>query len=142
VCTRPIDRQELPRSGHATQIDYPAIRETRTRSDNQIPHRTRHEDLARAGLTENPRRDVHGYPPDIGLQQFALTRVDAFADLDSQLLGVIAQCLGAADGLRRAVERGEVAVPGALHHRAAESFDEIGRDLAETHQDGPPALIA
>ena len=33
-----------------------------------------------------------------------------------------AQGLGAADGLRRAVERGEVTVAGAIDHRAAESF--------------------
>ena len=41
---------------------------------------------------------------------------------DAQCLGVSAQGLGAADGLRRAVERGEVAVAGALDHRAAETF--------------------
>jgi len=49
------------------------------------------------------------------------------ADLDAQCLGVSAHGLGASDGLRWAVERGEVAVAGALHHRAAESADQ--RDL-------------
>ena len=65
-------------------------------------------------------------PADVGVQQFTLAGVDACADLDAQGLGVSVQGLGAADGLRRAVERGEVAVAGALDHRAAEAF-RVGR---------------
>ncbi len=61
-------------------------------------------------------------PPMSACQQFALAGVDARADLDAQPFGVGAQCLGAPDGLRRAVEGDEVAVAGALHHRAAESL--------------------
>ena len=45
---------------------------------------------------------------------------------DAQRLGLSAQRLGAADSLRRAVERGEMAVAGALDHRAFEPL----RDLA------------
>ena len=62
--------------------------------------------------------------------------------LDTQCLGVNAQRLGAADGLRRAVEAGEVAIAGALDHRAAESFREFGGDLTEAMQYRPPPLIA
>jgi hypothetical protein len=46
--------------------------------------------------------------PDVVVEQFALAGVDAGADLDAQGFGLGAQRLGAADGLRRAVERGEV----------------------------------
>ena len=67
-----------------------------------------------AGLAEDPRRDVHREPPDVGVEQFALAGVDARADLDTQCFGVGAQGFRAADGLRRAVERDEVAVAGAL----------------------------
>ena len=63
---------------------------------------------------QDPRRDVYGDPPDVGVEQFALAGVDAGADLDAQCLGLSAQRLGAADGLCRAVERHEVAVAGAL----------------------------
>ena len=94
-----------------------------------------------AGLAEDARRDVYRDPTDVVVQQFALAGVDAGADLDAQCLGVSAQRLGAADGLRRAVERGEVAVAGALHHRAAESLREVGGDLTKAVQHRPPPLV-
>ena len=74
--------------------------------------------------------------------KLALAGVDASADLDAQRLGVIAQGLGAADGLRRAVERGEVAVAGAFDHRATESFREVSSDLTKAVQHRPPSLVA
>ena len=58
------------------------------------------------------------------------------------MFGVGAQCLGAADGLRRAVERGQVAVAGALDHRAAELLREVGGDLTKAVQHRAPPLIA
>jgi hypothetical protein len=116
-----IDRQQLPGAGHATQLDAATILEARARADDQVTHGAGHENVARPCLPEDPRRDVYREPPDIGPQQFALPGVDASADLDAQCLGVSPQGLGAADGLPRAVERGEVAVAGALDHRAAES---------------------
>ena len=64
---------------------------------------------------------------DIGVQEFALAGVYADTDLDPQRLGLLAQRLGTPDGLRRTVERHEVSVAGALHHRAPERFDGIPR---------------
>src|SRR5262249_59266713 len=87
-------------------------------------------------------RDVQAAPADAVVPQFALAGVNASADLDTQCLGVSAQRLGAADGLRRAVERDEVAVAGALHHRAAESLRELRGDLVEPVQHRTPPLIA
>ena len=81
-------------------------------------------------------------PPMSVVEQFALAGVDAGADLDTQCFGVGAQGFGAADGLRRAVERDEVAVAGVLHHRAAESFREVGGDLTKALQHRPPPLVA
>ena len=81
-------------------------------------------------------------PPDVVVEQFAFAGVDAGADLDAQRLDVRAQRLGAADGLRRAVEGGEVAVAGVLHHRAAESFREVGGDLTKALQHRTPPLVA
>ena len=83
------------------------------RADDQVTHGARDEDFAGAGLAEDARRDVYGDPADVVVEQFALAGVDAGADLDAQRLGIRAQRLGAADGLRRAVERDEVAVAGA-----------------------------
>ena len=68
--------------------------------------------------------------------------MDASADLDAQCLGVSTQRLGAADGLRRAVEGGEVAVTGALDHRAAEALREVGGDLTKAVQHRAPPLVA
>ena len=81
-------------------------------------------------------------PPDVVVQQFAFAGVDAGADLDAQCLGVSTQGLGAADGLRRAVEGGEVAVAGALDHRAAEPLREVGGDLTKAVQHRAPPLVA
>ena len=35
------------------------------------------------GVAEDPRRDVHGDPADVGIQQFALTGVDGSTNLDA-----------------------------------------------------------
>lgn len=58
-----IDCQEFPGAGHAAQLDVAAILETRARADDQVAHGARNEDLAGAGVTEDPRRDVDGEPP-------------------------------------------------------------------------------
>lgn len=101
-----IHREELPGAGHATQLDAAAVLEANARPDDQVTHRARDEDFSGASLTADPSGDVCRNAPDIGVQQLALAGVDADADLDTQYLGVSAQRLGAADGLRRAVERG------------------------------------
>jgi hypothetical protein len=113
-----IDRQELPGAGHATQLNTAAVLEARARADDQVTNGAGDEDFAGAGLAEDPRRDVYREAPNVGVQQFAFAGVDAGADLDAQGLGVSTQGLSAADGLRRTVEGGEVAVAGALDHRA------------------------
>src|SRR5271155_1499452 len=114
-----IDRQQLPGAGHATQLDAAAVLEARARADDQVTHGAGDEDFTRSSVAEDARRDVYCNAPDVAVQQFALAGVDASADLDAQCLGVSTQGLGAADGLRRAVEGGEVAVTVALDHRAA-----------------------
>jgi len=108
--------QQLPGAGHATQLDAAAILEARARAHDQVPDRAVDKDFAHPGLAEDARRDVYRDPPDVGAQQFALAGVDAGPDLDTQCFGVSAQSLCTADRLRRAVERDEVAVAGALHH--------------------------
>jgi hypothetical protein len=134
------DRQQLPGAGHAAQLDAAAVLKAGPRADDQITYGARHEDLVRA-LAADPRGDVDRDPPDVGVEQFALAGMDASADLDARCLDIRAQGLGAADGLRRAVERGQVAVPGVLHHRAAESFGEVGDDLTKALQHRTPPLV-
>ena len=46
-----------------------------------------------SGVAEDPRRDVHGDPSNVVVEQFALAGVDASADLDAQCLGVSLQRL-------------------------------------------------
>ena len=64
-------------------------------------------------MRQDPRRDVHGDPADIVADQFALSSVDADADLDSQRFRIGTQRLGTTDRVRRSLERGEMAVAGA-----------------------------
>ena len=137
-----FDRQELPAAGHTTQLDAAAVLEAGARADDQVTHGARDEDFTGAGLVADPRRDVYGDPSDVGVHQFALAGVDAGADLEAQRFSICAERLGAADGLRGAVERSEVAITGVLHHSAAESFGEVGGDLIEPVQHRPPPLIA
>ena len=120
-----IDRHELPGAGYPAQLDAAAVLEPGARADDQVTDGARDEDFAGAGLAEDARRDVDGEPPDVVAQEFALAGVDGRADLDTQCFGVSAHGLGAADGLRRAVECDEVAVAGVLHHRAAETSREL-----------------
>jgi hypothetical protein len=126
--------KELPGAGHAAQLDAAAVLEARARADDQVTHCAGDKDFPGAGLAADPRRDVYGTAPDVAVEQLAFAGVDAGADTDAQCLGVSAQGLGAADGLRRTVERGEVAVAGALDHCAAESLREVGGDLTEAVQ--------
>jgi hypothetical protein len=93
-------------------------------------------------VAEDARRDVYRDPPDVSVEQFALAGMDACADLDAQHLGFSAQRLGAADGLRRPVERGQVTIAGALDHRAAETLREVGGDLTKALKHRPPPLVA
>src|SRR6201987_4095624 len=102
-----IDGKQLPDTGHTAHLDAAPLLEARARTDDQVTHGARDEDLAGTGLAKDPRRDVYGNSPDVSVDQFALAGVDASADLDAQRLGVSAQGLGAADRLRRTVERVE-----------------------------------
>src|SRR5215207_8315003 len=137
-----INRQELPGAGYSAQLDAAAVLEAGARADHQVPDRAVDKDFAHLGLTEDARRDVYGDPTDVVVAQFALTGVNASADLDTQCLGVRTQGLGAADGLRRAVERDQVAVARALHHCAAESLRELRGYLVEPVQHRTPPLVA
>jgi hypothetical protein len=78
-----IDRQQLPGAGHTTQLDAAAVLEAGARPDDQVTHGAGDEDVAGAGLGEDPRRDVYRDSPDVGVQQLALAGVDASADLEA-----------------------------------------------------------
>ena len=88
--------------------------EARARADDQVTHGARHEDFPAPAWPTIRAAMCTAIPPMSAAQQFALAGVNASADLDTQCLGVSTQGLGAADGLRRAVKRDEVAVAGAL----------------------------
>ena len=132
----------MPSAGHSAQLDAAAVVKARARAEDEVTHRAGDEDFASAGLPEYPRGDVYGDSAYVRVEQFALTRMDAGADPDAQCLGASAQRLGAVDGLRRAVERGEVAVAGALDHRAFEPWGELPRDFIKALQYRTPPLVA
>ena len=92
-------------------------------------------------MAEDARRDVYRDASDVGVHEFALTGVNADADFDTQLFGIVTQRLRAPDGLGRTVKCHEVAVAGALDHRPAESVRGFGGDLAEALEHDTPSLI-
>ena len=75
-----IDGQELPGARHSAQLDASVVFEPRARAYDQVTHGAGDEDVAGACLAADPGRDVHGDPPDVGVQQFAFAGVDACAD--------------------------------------------------------------
>ena len=128
--------------GTPPQLDAAAVVKARARADDEVTHGAGDEDFASGGLPEDPRGDVYGDPAYVRVEQFTLARMDGGADPDAQCLGLCAQRLGAADGLRRAVERGEVAVAGALDHRAFKPLRELARDFIEAVQYRTPPFVA
>src|SRR5439155_24751591 len=98
--------------------------------------------LARPCLRHDPRRDVDGDAADVVAHEFALSGVNAGADLDPQRFRVSAQRLGAADRVRGSVERGAMAVAGALDDGSAEAFGEALGDFTEPLQERAPAVVA
>ena len=129
------------RARHATRRR--AVLEARARADDQVTDRAGDKDVAGAGLAEDPRGDVHRDPrcrrPAVRTRRCGCRRGSR-----AQCLGVGTQRLGAADGLRRAVERGEVAVAGALppcRRRRCASSAVISPKRASTarHRSSPAA---
>ena len=109
-----IDRHELPGAGYPAQLDAAAVLEPGARADDQVTDGARDEDFAGAGLAEIRAAMWTASPPMSSPRSSHSPVWMAGADLDTQCFGVSAHGLGAADGLRRAVECDEVAVAGVL----------------------------
>jgi hypothetical protein len=76
-----VQLQQFPATWDSAQFDDAAVHESRPGADNQVADGT--------GLAEDPRRNVHRDPADVGIHQFALAGVNADADLDAQFLGIV-----------------------------------------------------
>src|SRR5689334_4301222 len=105
----------LPTTGNAAQLHQTPFVEAGTRTDYEVTNRSRDEDVARAGVTEDPCHDVYSDPSDIGLHQFTLAGVDADADFDAEILSIVTKGFRAPNSLRRPPERDQVTVIGAFH---------------------------
>src|SRR6187431_2943747 len=109
---------------------------------DQVLDRARHEHLAGAGLRRDPRADVDGDAADLRAHHLALAGVHAGTQLEPQRPGAFADRLGATDGARRAVERGEETVARGIDLAAAESLELAAGDAVERIEDGVPARVA
>jgi hypothetical protein len=84
-----VQLQQFPAIWDSAQFHDAAVHESRPGADNQVADGARYEDFARTGLAEDPRRNVHRDPADVGIHQFALAGVNADADLDAQFVGIV-----------------------------------------------------
>ena len=78
-----------------------------------------------------------GRSANVVAHEFALSGVNAGADLDPQRFRVSAQRLGAADRVRGSLERGEMAVTGALDDGSPKAFGEALGNFTESLQERP-----
>jgi hypothetical protein len=104
-----------------------AIVEVEAGSDNQILDRARDKDLAGSGLRSDPGCDVDREAGDVIGEDFDLTDVEPGADLQPELLDLVADSGRAADRPGRAVERGEESVADDLDLDPAETVERASR---------------
>src|SRR5207302_9396964 len=88
------------------------------------------------------RADHHGDPRHLVLVQLALSRVDAGANIQSQLAHAFNHLLGTADRPRRSVESGEEAVARGVPLLAAKPKQGAANDGVVALQQLAPAAVS
>src|SRR6266852_1853908 len=107
------DGPELPLAGNALQLGAATFAELDARARDEIAHGRGHDDLAWSSDCSDARAGVHGDPGDLLAHQLALTRVDAGAHVEAELV----------------MAREELAPPlVAEPHRGLGRAHEIGED--------------
>ena len=106
--------QEVPLARHALELVCSSLDELDTRAGNEVPHGGRYQHLARLREARHARANVHGDPADALLQKLDLAGVNPGADLEPFLRRGCNDRLRAPDCARRAVERRQEAVTGAI----------------------------
>src|SRR5262245_56195258 len=109
------DRVELPVSVDAPERVHPAGRERDPCPGDDVPDRSRHQNLVGASCGDDARGHIHGVAADAVSADFDLTEVYPGADPEVEPSDTSAERTGAGDGPGRAVERREHPVPGPFY---------------------------
>jgi hypothetical protein len=117
------DGIEVPLSRDALEFMRSAVFEPDARAGDEVFDGTGDEYLSRLGLRRDTRADVDGEPADLAVDQFALSGVQACADVDPQLAYGFSNSRSARDCSSRSVEDREEAVARCVHLSAAVSSE-------------------
>jgi hypothetical protein len=118
------------------------IGETEPRTCHQVLQRARHENLAGARHSDDPRADVHRDPAHIGARDLDLTRMQAGADFESGSADRGDDREGAADGARRAIERREQTIAHEIDQPSPVSLELPSCDRVMRVEETAPGAIS
>ncbi len=118
-----LDRMQPPLARNTLERMNPPVLEAKLRAGHQIPHRSRDQDLTRAGLRGHTRPGVHDDSRQVLSLPLDLAGVDSAPNLQPQLPHRLADRPRAADRARRTLEGGEETIAGGVHLAAAEALD-------------------
>src|SRR6266849_1073561 len=137
------DGPELPLAGNALQLGAATIAELDARARDEIAHGRGHDDLAWSSDCSDARAGVHGDPGDLLAHQLALTRVDAGAHVEAELVSH-ARDDGrrAPDRPRRPVEARHEAVARGVDLDAAVVHELAAHELVMAREELAPPLVA
>src|SRR4030095_7215502 len=135
------EREESPLSWHTLQGVLPAILKERIRSDDDVLHRTGHQDVTRAGQSLDARGDVHRHPRQRASLQLAFARVYPDPDVDTEALHGLSRRPGTVERARRGIEAYKEPVAGGVDLDAFAPRDLGTHGIVMLREHGPPAAI-
>jgi hypothetical protein len=108
-----------------------AVLEGEARASQQVVGGARHAHVAASSEREDPRRVVDGDPTNVTRPDFDLARMDAGAEAQAEMRGLLDQACGGANGPLRAVEQRDHAISRRLDQPTALAIDLELRSLVE-----------
>ena len=134
--------EQLPLTGNSAKPNRAERAESEVGARDEVSNGSCDDDLAIAGLSKGPSRDVNADPSDVVVAELDLTGVDRRTDRKPEVAEASIEAEGTSKSPRRRVEGGEDAVPSRLHEAAAEAFDLSARHSVMSIEEPAPSLIA
>ena len=104
-------REQLPLTGNSAQPNRPQRAEPKVGARDEVSNGSRDDDLAIAGLSKRPSRDVHADPSDVVVAELDLTGVDRRTDHQPEVAEASSETEGTSKRPRGRIEGGQDAVP-------------------------------
>src|SRR5215216_7172782 len=134
-------REQLPLTGNSAKPNRAERAERQVGAGDEVANGSRNHDLAIAGQSEGPSRDVHADPSDVVVAELDLTGVDRRTDRQPDVAQASSEAEGTSKRPRGGIEGGQDAVPSRLHQEAAEALDLGPRYSVMSIQEPAPSLI-